>query len=214
MDGTGENQGNSSGDTQGTSGQGTETFTKEQVTKMRSDALAEVGRYKIATEKAIKAAEAAEERLNRQIKDFEESELEAARDDTDALSRIKSKQKQREQESKLAEKERELSEKEAKVNESLSKVAEYERRETANRVAAKHSVNLETLLKFTDGSSEAMEELALSLPKRAGTSLIPDSGKTTGSGLSDEAFIQKLGAGGNPLTKEDLERAKKLGITR
>lgn len=42
----------------------------------------------------------------------------------------------------------------------------------------------------------------------------PDSGETVGGGLSDEAFITKLGSGEEAITKEDLARAKKLGIFR
>jgi len=39
-----------------------------------------------------------------------------------------------------------------------------------------------------------------------------DSGVTGGGGLSDKAFIQRIGSGEGDLTKADLDRAKKLGI--
>ena len=44
--------------------------------------------------------------------------------------------------------------------------------------------------------------------------LVGDSNVTIGSGLSDEAFIKRIGEGGEALTKEDMVKAKRLGIIR
>ena len=85
-------QDESSGDTSGTSEQDEETFTKGQLQeaerKGKSDALAEAGRLKKATENAIKAAQAAETRVDQMIKAQEDAELKSAAGDDEKLSAI------------------------------------------------------------------------------------------------------------------------------
>jgi len=163
---------------------------EEQVKHIKEAAFAEVGRYRVATEKATKAAEtarkaadAAEVRLNKFIKDQEEVELEAARDDSDALTKIRARQRERGAESKLEKLEQELDEEREKSKEAQEVSAKYTKEQNAREIATRLNVDFESLVKFTDGSAEAMEDLARILPKKGEeTTLKPDSGKTIGGG--------------------------------
>jgi len=202
LDETKETQGvATSGDTKGTSEKEPETFTKEQVEeaerKGKSDALSEIGRYKTSAENAIKAAKAAGERLDRMLKEQEDAELEAARDEPDKLTGIRARQAQRQRDTDLEERERKLKESEDEHAEALKGVVESTKEQNAREIATRLNVDFEPLVKFTDGSTEAMEELAKSLPKKGeGTALKPDSGKTIGggkdlSGMSPLALARK-----------------------
>jgi len=64
----------------------------------------------------------------------------------------------------------------------------------------------------TKEGAEAIAEL--SFTKKENSALVGDSGVTSGGGLTDAAFIQRIGEGGGTITKEDMARAKRLGIIR
>lgn len=219
MDETKETQGvATSEDTKGTSEE-TKTFTEEQVAererKAASDVSAELGRMKKLNEGLIKSSQAIQDRLDKRDREEVEREREKYQDQPDKLSAITERQARREAESKLTKAEQELEDERAKTTEAQGVSAKYTKEQNARGIATRLGVDFEPLLKHTDGSTEAMEDLAKSLPKKGETqTLTPDSGKTIGGGLSDEAFIKRLGEGGEPLTKDDLGRAKKLGITR
>ena len=180
----------------GTTPEETPETLAEQVAHIKETALAEVGRYRVATDKAVKAAGAAEARLTQFIKGQEEAELVAAGDDTEKQTTIRERQGRRTAESELVKVRSELDEEKAKTTEVEEKEAEHTKERNAREVATRLQVNAKTLLKFTDGSVGAMEELARDLPKKGeAKTLTPDSGKTTGgakdfSGLSPDEKIK------------------------
>jgi len=180
---------NTSAEQEDTSKTEPETFTKEQVEerehKVRSDALAEVGRYRVATEKAVKSANAAETRLTQFIKNQEEAELAAAGDDSEKQTTIRERQGRRTAETELAKTKQELDDEKAKTTEAQEVEAKHTKERNAREVATRLQVDAKTLIEFTDGSVEAMEKLAKVLPKKGeAKTLTPDSGKTTGGGES------------------------------
>ena len=200
LDGTEGQQDTTSAETTGTSEENLETFTREQVEesarKAKSDALSEIGRYKKSADSAIKATQAVEERINRMLKEQEDAELEAARDEPDALRSIRAKQTARAKEADLTKRERELGDNKAEHEEALKAMVEFKKEQNALEIAIKHDVPFEKLLKFTDGSKEAMEDLAKDLPKKGETkTLIPDSGKTIGGGRSFKQLEQSYAEG-------------------
>ena len=188
-----------------------ETFTEEQVkereTKARSDALAEVGRLKKATEDAIKAATRANERIVQMLKDQEDAELEANRDDVEKISAIKERQARRRVESELVETRQKLEDEQAKTTEAQKAEAEHTKERNAREVATRLGVDAKTLIKFTDGSVEAMEDLAKSLPKK-GEPLKPDSGKTTGGSGGIPTNLEQYKKWVENLSQSEYERLK------
>lgn len=197
----------------------TKTFTEEQVAekerKATSDVSAELGRMKKLNEGLIKSSQAIQDRLDKRDKEEVEREREKYQDQPDKLNAITERQGRREAESKLTKVEQELEDEKAKTTEAQGVSAKYTKEQNAREIATRLGVDFKPLMKFTDGSAEAMEDLAKSLPKVGETQTItPDSGKTIGGGLSDEAFIAKVGSGEISLDKNTMERAKKLGITR
>ena len=164
------------------------TFNEEQVKererKATSDVSAELGRVRKLNEGLIKSSQAIQDRLNRRDKEDEERELETYRDDPAEIRRIRAEQETRRVKSELAEKEQELDTEKAKTAEAQEAEAKHTKERNAREIASRLGVNAKTLIKFTDGSVEAMEDLAKSL--NPSTPLSPDSSKTTGSGLSDE----------------------------
>ena len=225
MDGT-ENRQDSSVATQDTSGgdKGTskqpETFTKEQVVEVKrkagEDALSAAGRTVALLAKREEALQAREDRAVADQKAKDEAELEDAGDDVDKTTRLKARQTHRETVAELARVKQQVKGLEEDKAESEKKTAvstqEIRTREIATRLEVDAN-SLTNLVKFTDGSTEAIEALAQTLtPKKE--PLLVDNSKTIGGGLSDEAFVTKLGKGDEPLTKDDVVRAKKLGIMR
>jgi len=164
------------------------TFNEEQVKererKATSDVSAELGRVRKLNEGLIKSSQAIQDRLNRRDKEDEERELETHRDDPAEIRRIRAEQETRRVKSELVEKEQELDTLKAKTAEAQEAEAKHTKERNAREIASRLGVNAKTLIKFTDGSVEAMEDLAKSL--NPSTLLSPDSSKTTGSGLSDE----------------------------
>ncbi len=202
LDESKDTQDNTSEDTKGTSEKEPETFTKEEMAeatrKTKSDALAEVGRLKKSTDTAIKAAQAATGRLDQMIKDQEDEELKAAAGNTEQLSAIKERQMRRLIESKLATVETERDEKDEELKLANADKAEVTKERNAREIATRLSVSpslLAKLAKSTDGSIEAIEEIANELPKKGETpTLKVDSGKTSGGGRTykSEEILETL----------------------
>ncbi len=220
MDGTKEGQ-DTSGNPQdpsvepkGTS-QAPETFTRESVNtekeKAVQDALSAAGREaKTITDKSDEAQrilEAAQTtQANTQAErerwqnERDESDREVVHQDPDALKSLNERIRQRNEATKLADRKAELDEKEAKHKERFEKAEKSEVREAALKnaqsVATKHNVDAESLIKFTDGSKEAMEELALNLPKKGETKppLKTDTGGPTGGVNMPEGSGAKMKA--------------------
>ena len=206
-----ERQDNPSAEQEDTSGKEPETFTREQVEeekrKAKSDALADIGRIKKSADTAIKAVQAAEERINRMLKEQEEAELETARDEPDKLTVIRERHARREAETKLAQIEQELEEERAKTAEAQEAEAESTKERNAREIASRLGVDAKTLMKFTDGSTEAMEELARVLPgKGETTTLKPDSGKTIGGSGGIPTHPEKYREWIENISQEEYER--------
>lgn len=175
---------------------------KELVEKAKSDALAEVGRYKKAAEEAIKQMQAVDERLSRMQDEHFEVELVAAKDDPDRLREIRQRQRDaKERASADAEKRRWDVEK-AAYDERIRKAEAIERRELAREIATEFKVDYKTLEKFGN-DKETMIELAKSLPKSGdaqggqgnqGTRVTepPESGKTKGVSTGKKPTLEEV----------------------
>ena len=163
------------------------TYTEEEKAKAVSDALSAAGRIAKQLDQQREALEAERKQLTASRvqwqREKDEAELEAARDDPDALKSLRARQKQSEREAELDRREQELKISGEKHAEALKGVAQYTKERNAHEIAARLNVDFELLMKFTDGSTEAMEELAKALPKKGeATILRPDSGRTIGGG--------------------------------
>ncbi len=189
------------------------TFTQEQrdadVRKGISDALSEAGRTHKTLEEERKANVAATKSLNEREaalrKTQNEVEDKTFEDDPGGLRAIHLRREALQIQETNA-RERETLDEQARVNASATNAM------NAAKIAAESKVDAETLLKFTDGTEEAMKELALQLqtPEAAPVATItPDPGTGSGPGgmswvqaqkitkvsdISDEAY-QKLTAG-------------------
>jgi len=174
------------------------------VSKARSDALSELGRYKKAADEAVRQVQAVEERLSRLQEERFEAELEAVKEDPDRLREIRQRQREtKERMSAETERRRWESEK-AAYDERIKKAEAIERRELAREVATEFKVDYKTLERFgTD--KETMGELAKSLPKSGdaqggqvnlGNRVTepPESGKTKGisTGKLTVEAVQKM----------------------
>ncbi len=191
-DGTEKNEGvKTSQTTQGTS---TATFTQtqvdEQVRKARSDALADIGRLKKASEDAVKSAQAAQARLEQMQRDQERAELEAVKDDPDRLEIIKERQEKRKLKAELDVEKQARTELDTRLKQSESEKTEAARAEQVKVIAAKLNVSptvLGKLAKFTDGTPEMIEDIAKDLPKvNPAKGFRPDSGGSQGGSVSWE----------------------------
>lgn len=168
------------------------TYTKEQVEKMVTDArtavMADAKRFQVEAEKSLKAAQAAQERLNKMEQERIDAEIETHRDDPAEIKRIRAEQKARQLESDLA-KEREVkTEYENRLKTIEAQISENTKSSVAQSIAQKFNVDVEklsTLAKLTDGSDKAIEALAQELPKKS-TSFKPDSNRGVGGMLSWE----------------------------
>ena len=185
-----------------TSEQNPETFTKEQLEeagrKAKSDALAEVGRLKTETDKAIKAAQAAEGRIAKMLEDQDEADRTKYRDEPDKLSAINERGRRRDAEAKLANVTQELGEVEERVKAVERKESESTKERNARETAARLNVDPNLLVKLatlTDGTSEAIEAEAKFLPKLGETkALKTDTGTTTGGGVGKKPTLEELKA--------------------
>jgi len=211
MDGT-ENPKDASqvGDTstgdKGTSEKTPETFTREQVDtvsqKAVSDALSKAGRTATAFEKREVAVKATEDRIAQERKDKDQAELDAVKDDHEARSAIEERHKHRDTKSQLAKVTQELEDEKERGKQRDEDTVKSTKERNAREIATRLEVDASQLLKFTDGSSEAMEELAKVLPKLGTIPPIKlDSGKTTGGGDAPTSAKGKISAGWAELHK-------------
>lgn len=168
--------------------QSEKTYTESEVTKMRSDLLAEVGQHKASSERAMKSAQAALDKLSQWEKAQAEAELEAHRDDPAEIKRIRAEQKARQLEADLANERQAKTEYENRLKTIETELNEKTKTSLSAEVAKKFNVDAEklaTLAKLTDGSEKAIESIAESLPKKS-TSFKPDSNRGIGGMLSWE----------------------------
>ncbi len=168
-----------------------EKALRKAVLDTRSAVLADIGRQKKAADDAMKAAQAAQERNAKLEKEREQAELESARDHPAQLSMIQERQKRRQLEAELETTRTELTSHKSRLTDYESKEAEQGKLTKAQEIAARlnvDTVSLTRLAKYTDGSAEAIEEIAKALPrtevKKGG--LKPDSNTTVGGGASWE----------------------------
>lgn len=163
---------------------------EEQVAHIKEVAFAEVGRYRVETEKATKAAIAAEERLNKFIKEQEEAELEQYQDEPTKLTEIRRRQRERERDAELDKVKQELRESKERVIEAEREKSESTKEQNAREIAARLNIDpklLAKLAKLTDGSLEAIEDIAKDLPRKSETATLkPDSSRTIGGSASFE----------------------------
>lgn len=202
----------SSGEQKGTSTD-TKTHTAESEKKAVDDALSAAGRDaktlsgktaeadRILTDAKKMQTDLKAEREQWQ-KDRDIAEQESAGEDQDALKSVQERQRQRAKETELAQRKRELDEKELKITEAQKEVAESTKERNAREIATRLNVDYESLMKFTDGSKEAMEELAKQLSeKEAKPPLKTDSSTTIGGGEMPESAKDKMRAGFDELHK-------------
>ena len=188
--------GQSSDSDEGTTSKQPETYTKEQVDKIRSDTLATAGRERAEIQKAADAAKKALDDSMQRLSDLEaeietlrkekdDTELEAARQNPDALSVLQAKQALRTQQANIEKKEREIQRREAEIEESTKALREAGRMAEAQQLAREYDVDAQQLIDLTDGSRDKMEALAKRLQKPAASgqesTTKPDSGVTTGT---------------------------------
>lgn len=166
-------------------------FTKEQVDtaerKGRSDALAEIGRLRVAAEAAMKTAQAADARVKKMLEEQEKAEIEAARDDPPKLLLFQARQKGRQVEEELAKVTLELNQKSEQLKEAETERAERNRDRIVQEVSTRFNVDparLAKLARFTAGTPEAIEDLAKDLSPKP--PLKPDSGGALGGSPSWE----------------------------
>lgn len=187
----------------GDTGTPKENYSREEVAKLvteaKTSALADVGRFRAEAQKALTAATAAEERIKAIEKTREDEELAAHADEPDIIRRIRAEQGKKKADSELAKLTTELGEKNERLVQFETEKMEATRIQAAREVAARLNVDVAKLIKFakfTDGSPEAIEDIAKDLPKVAAAKpgLRPDSNRSLGGNLTWEqvraAFIQ------------------------
>ncbi len=234
MDGTEEHKDetqttDTSSETKGTSEKEPETFTREQRDKSISDALSTAGRTdKDLQEKAQKVEQAVKDARNimataettrtKWQREQDERDREANKDNSEALSAIDERIKHRDTRDKLTSIEAELESTKGKLTEADKKSATYTKEQNAREIAARLKVDYKSLM-LTDGSKEAMENLAKALPKlddKSTEELKLESGKTIGGGGNWEkvraAYIKNPS---NPAVRERyMEMRKKIDAQR
>ena len=200
-------------------------FTKEEVdkitAKIRSDTESALGRIRKETSEAIrKATETTAARYQEIIKQREDEELLAAKDEPDRQAAIRERQQRRQAESKIAEKDTELNETKARLQEYVTKTSEITRDQTAQEVAKRLKVDpvkLAKLVKFTDGSATAIEEIASEMPKlntpTSRNNFQPDSNETAGGTPKSVTQIQEDFIKHRITNVQYSEKMKALGRT-
>ena len=201
----------------------TPTFSQEQVDKMLRDRetsiKADIGRQKAEADKALKAAQAAQKRVDEMLRRQEEAELEANKDDPAELRRIRAEQARKKAESESAEVKAQLDDANARLAEREAKDRERDKENTARDIATRLQVDpvrLAKLAKYTDGSVEAIEEVAQDLPKLnpnppPGGGFRPDSNRSHGGGTRTKYEIMQDFNSGNISNVQYEEQLKAIG---
>jgi len=173
-----------------------QTITREEHEKALRDArtavMADVGRERKGVEDAMKSVHAAQDRLDKMVKDQEQAELESVRDDPEKLTAVQERQRRRAIETELATARLELNDKTTKLTAYESREAETARETRAREIATRLNVDpvrLAKLSKFTDGTPEAIEEIGKELPKGKREGLRADSNSSIGGGSSRDQII-------------------------
>jgi len=198
-------------------------FSQEQVDKLmdkvRSDSLSELGRVRKSAEEAIKKATTEATRVYRElIKQREAEELEAVREEPDKAAVIRERQARRQTQSELTEAQTELKEANTRLQELSARDVETNRERTTREVSERLKVDparLAKLVKFTDGSAEAIEEIAKEMPKLITTPknpLRPDSNDTVGGTAKTKTQIQEDYIKGKITNVQYTEKMKALGF--
>ena len=201
------------------------SYTQEELDKAvrntRSAALADITRLRKASEDAIKQAQAANVRLDRMMKEQEEAELQGAKDQPDVLTTIRERQARRKAEDELAQARQELNEKDERLNVIETEKAEVTRNQTASAIATRLGVDpqrLTKLAKFTDGTPEAIEELAEELPKvnsenPQNRGFKPDSNRSRGGSSQTVNDVRTDYTQGKINAVQYAEKMKALGVS-
>ena len=174
----------------------TETSLEQQIKaaelKGKSDALADVNRTLAESSKSRKAAEAAEQRVTQMLKDYEET----IKDEPDKLNEFRERQSKAKANAELARVTQELDEAKGRLNQVDSEKAETIKQQKAREIASRFSVDadrLSRLAKFTDGTPEAIEDIAKDLPKIVPENpLRPDSNRGSGNSSSDKQIRDRF----------------------
>lgn len=205
----------------GIDGKQTPTYTAGELAKAVLDAktsvLADANRLKAEADKALKTAQASQKRVDEMLRAQEAAELEANRDDPAELKRIRAEQSRKKAESEAAEVRAQLEDANARLAEREAKDKERERESSAREIATRLRVDparLTKLAKFTDGSTEAIEEIAKDLPKltnREGEEFTPDSNRSHGGSAQTEMDIRKDYIGGRITAVQRDEKLKAIG---
>lgn len=189
-----------------------EVFTREQVVererKARSDGMADLGRVK-------KSNETLQAEVARLRKEQEEQEEAMAKDEPEKLVSIRAHSQLRQRDAELAKAQEELNEVKAKLADYTAKDQETAKEKVAREVAGRLNVDAATvarLAKFTDGSAEAMEEIAKSLPRLGSSpSGKPDSSTSHGGGSKSATDVRLEYAQGKITAIQYAEQMKALG---
>jgi DNA-binding MurR/RpiR family transcriptional regulator len=146
-------------------------------------------------------------------KERQEAELEAAKDEPDKLAKIRLQQELKKRESDLAKAQDELNNATTKINELTSKDKEINLQTSVKEIAKKMGVSevtLSKLAKFTDGTVEAIEELAKDLPKQD-TKLEPDDNRSHGGSPQSVNQIRSDYIAGKINSVQYAEKLKAVG---
>ena len=173
-------------------GTSVEAQVKAATLKGKSDALADVNRIMAEATKARKAAEAAEQRVNQMLKDYEEE----IRDEPDKLNAYREKQAKSKSDTELVKVTQELDEAKEQLKQTETERTAGIREQQSRDVATRLNVDVSRLLKmakFTDGTLEAIEEIAKDLPKlNPEAPLRPDSNRGRGGELSAKVIRDRF----------------------
>ncbi len=184
----------------------------DQVRQARNAALADVGRLTKESERAVKAATAAGERIKKMLKEQDEADLESAKGDSELRStqEVKERIRRRQVQDELEEATLKLTQSNEELSQIKEDSAEATKGTKAREIATRLGIDADRLIKlskFTDGTAEAMEELARELPKKQEVRppTITDSGADSGGGagsftlgeinnMSDDEYAKNQGA--------------------
>ena len=192
-------------------------YTEAQVEKIRNDALAKAGRDAKALDALRTKLEADRsaietERTNWQ-RERDAAEETTLRDDPDAFKSLQARRSIERRETELRRREAEIATEKVALAEQAKELGSTVRTVIATQIATELGVNAETLLKYTDGSEEAMRELAQQLPKKnaKGPTFRPDSGR--GGGVPSATLEQLNKVDTRGMTINQLrEHGEKLDV--
>ena len=191
-----------------------ESYTPEEVAKLVTDAktsvLADVGRLRTEAQKALTAATKAEERIKAMEQAREKEEEVQYQDNDPELRRIRAERAKREAETELATERSAKTELEERLRQLDAEKAESTKEQNAREIATRLNVDVKTLTKlakFTDGTSEAMEDIAKDLPKVSDKPpLISDSGRGSGGGVRIPTNPEQLRSWIAGLSQDEYEK--------